>query len=68
MSSYSSSSQDSIYSLPEPRRYALVNPSLAGSPSDFSQASPGLIYVSFLCEARPRHLCSSRLGRHDKRC
>jgi hypothetical protein len=48
MSSYSSSSQDSVYSTPGPQSYRLVSPYTMNDPRIMSQVSPGLVYVSSL--------------------
>ena len=48
MSSYSSSSQDSVYSTPGPQSYRLVSPYTMNDPRSMSQVSPGLVYVSSL--------------------
>ncbi|KAH0538200.1 hypothetical protein FGG08_005169 [Glutinoglossum americanum] len=42
MSSYSSSSQDSVYSTPGPQSYRLVSPYTMNDPRSMSQVSPGL--------------------------
>ena len=47
MSTYSSSSQDSIYSSPGPHQYAVVTPGMMNNPQGISQVSQCKRYVTF---------------------